>query len=129
MKYTVVVHSSPYSGQSARTALSFCRELINRQHQLLCVFFFHDGVSNAARWTESPQGEVNLPAQWSSFHENSAVPLLLCVSAGARRGLVDQQSDMEDEPIELINDGFEIAGLGRLVEASTESDRLITFGN
>ena len=57
------------------------------------------------------------------------MPLLLCVSAGARRGLVDQQSEMDSELAELINDGFEIAGLGRLVEASTESDRLVTFGN
>ncbi len=129
MKYTVVVHSSPYSGQSARSALSFCRALINRQHQLLCVFFFHEGASNAARWSESPQGEVNLPAQWSSFHEDSTVPLLLCVSAGARRGMVDQQSDVDSESVELISDGFEIAGLGRLVEATTDSDRLITFGN
>jgi len=44
---------------------------------------------------------------------------VVCVAAGMRRGIKD----------EILAPGFRISGLGQLVEAGIQCDRLVTFGD
>jgi tRNA 2-thiouridine synthesizing protein D len=47
------------------------------------------------------------------------VDLVVCVAAAMRRGIRDEN----------LAAGFRISGLGQLVEAGTQTDRLVTFGD
>ena len=47
MKFTIVVHSAPYSSQGAHTALRFCQALIDEGHEIYRLFFFRAGLSCA----------------------------------------------------------------------------------
>ena len=51
--------------------------------------------------------------------ENHGVELIVCVAAAMRRGIND----------DLLEAGFQISGLGQLIEAGIEADRLVTFGD
>jgi len=45
--------------------------------------------------------------------------LVVCVAAAMRRGIREEN----------LAQGFRISGLGQLVEAGTQCDRLVTFGD
>ena len=50
--------------------------------------------------------------------------LVVCISAAARRELIDEARPTDTT---LINPTFEVVGLGQLVDAAINSDRIITF--
>jgi len=81
------------------------------------VFFYHDGVNNGTRLTTPPQDDRNIQKRWSALASEHNLDLVLCVAACQRRDANN------------IADGFRISGLGQLIEAGVESDRLITFGD
>jgi len=47
------------------------------------------------------------------------IDLVVCIAAALRRGIKE----------EVLQDGFRISGLGQLVEAGIENDRLVVFGD
>jgi tRNA 2-thiouridine synthesizing protein D len=52
------------------------------------------------------------------------------VAACQRRGIVDEgERDRNKKEATNVADGFRISGLGQLIEAGIESDRLVTFGD
>jgi len=58
------------------------------------------------------------------------IDLVLCVAACQRRGLVDEgERDRNGKDATNIAEGFRISGLGQLIEAGIEADRLVTFGD
>lgn len=130
MKFSLLVLGSPYSDQSVSTALRFAKAAINNGHSLYRVFFYHDGVNSGNRLITPPQDESNLPQQWAELAANNNIDLVVCVASALRRGVLD---DNEAERYEKeggnLSDGFEISGLGQLVEASIVSDRVVTFGS
>jgi len=45
------------------------------------------------------------------------------------RGVIDvTEAQRHEKPGSTLDEAFSIGGLGRLVEASAEADRLVTFG-
>ena len=121
MRYTLLVLTPPDSGASARHALGFARAAVEAGHELACVFFFDAGVLTALTGAEAAQDEFDLRDAWSAFASETSCPLLACVASAARFGLG------EDPSGDRLRSGFSIAGLGELVDASSRSDRLLTF--
>lgn len=119
MKFGILVNEGPYQHQASDSAYLFCMAAIAKGHQVSRVFFYHDGVNNATRLTEPPQDDRNVVARWSRLAEEHGVDLVVCVAAALRRGIKD----------EVLAPGFRISGLGQLVEAGIEADRLVTFGD
>ena len=119
MKIAVLVNEGPYQHQASDTAYLFCRAAFAKGHEVTRVFFYHDGVNNSTRLTEPPQDDRNIVARWSKLAEDTSVDLVVCVAAALRRGIKE----------ELLAPGFRISGLGQLVEAGIEADRLVTFGD
>lgn len=115
MRISVVVHH-PRSAH----ALGFVRAALNAGHEVPIVFFYHDGV--LAGQTAPPAEQL---AEWIELHQTRALRLCACVGAASRRGLVGDDG-RRDEGCGL-DDHFEIVGLGQLVGAAMESDRVITF--
>ena len=129
MKYALAIYGAPGSSQSGQTALSFARELLAAGHSIFRVFFYQDGVHTASRLSSPPQDEQNLPEDWRQFIEEHELDAVVCIAAALRRGVVN---DAEAERYELagsnLSAGYELSGLGQLLEATVEADRLITFG-
>jgi tRNA 2-thiouridine synthesizing protein D len=121
MRFTLLVLTPPDAGASARHALGFARAAQAAGHDIGCVFFFDAGVLTALAGADAPQDEYDLRAGWSEFAAAADCRLLACVASAARFGLG------ENADRGRLRDGFEIAGLGELVDAGTTSDRLLTF--
>ena len=129
MKYALAIYGAPGSSQSGQTALSFAHELLAAGHSIFRIFFYQDGVHTASRLSSPPQDEQNLPESWRQFIEEHELDAVVCIAAALRRGVVN---DTEAERYELagsnLSAGYELSGLGQLLEATVEADRLITFG-
>ncbi len=119
MKFGVMVNEGPYQHQAADSAYLFCKAALAKGHEILRVFFYHDGVNNATKLTEPPQDDRNIVARWSKLAEEHKVDLVVCVAAGLRRGIKD----------EVLAPGFRISGLGQLVDTGIKADRLVVFGD
>ena len=88
MKFALMVSEGPYTHQAADTAWNFASAAIAKGHEVMRVFFYHDGVYNATRLTEPPQDDRNIVNHWSKLAEEHGTDLVVCVAAGLRRGLV-----------------------------------------
>ena len=129
MKYTLNVLSSPYSGQTADTAYRFACSAIERGHNIFRVFFFNEGVYNGNALSIAPQDEQDKVQRWSDLAKAHNIDLVICVASALKRGVLNQQEAERAEKQHFnMAEGFEISGLGQLVEACSESDRVITFG-
>ncbi len=119
MKFGLLVNEGPFTHQAADSAYQFAKAAIAKGHQVLRVFFYHDGVYNANKLSEPQADDRNVVRLWSELAAEHDVDLVVCVAAGLRRGVKD----------EILADGFRISGLGQLVEIGMAADRLITFGD
>jgi len=128
MRFSLVVHSSPCSGQSARGALQFARATARAGHRVELVFFFHDGVYNGVKAPALNHAGATLARQWSQFAAEHGARLAVCVTTALRRGVLDEEQARRHGTAAVLHPGFSLAGLGQLLEAAVHSDRLITFG-
>ena len=129
MLFSVHVLAPPYSHQANLTALQFCRAVLRQGHQLKRIFFSGDGVLTASRLGVPPQDEINLYQAWIDLATEHGVELVVCISACLRRGMVNEsEAERYQLPAANLDNRFVIAGLGQLVDAALESDRLVTFG-
>ena len=56
--------------------------------------------------------------------------MVLCVAAAQRRGMVDSdEMKRHKKDADNMAENFRISGLGQLIEAGIQADRLITFGD
>lgn len=130
MKFTVVVNEGPYQHQASSTAWQFSRAALEKGHEIVRVFFYHDGVNNGTRLTTPPQDEPRIVSDWCRLARDHDLDLVVCVAAAQRRGIVDdREAARHDLSGANLAPGFRIAGLGQLIEAAIESDRLLTFGD
>ena len=68
--------------------------------------------------------------RWSELAEAHKLDLVLCVAAAQRRGIADaDEAKRNGKDADNIAPGFRISGLGQLIEAGIQSDRLVTFGD
>ena len=119
MKIGILINEGPYTHQATDSAYLFARAAIEKGHQVSRVFFYHDGVNNSTRLTEPPQDDRHIVNRWSKLAQEHGVDLVVCVAAALRRGIKDEN----------LADGFRISGLGQLIEAGIQADRLVTFGD
>jgi len=76
------------------------------------------------------QDDRNLTKEWSDLASEHNIDLVVCVAAAQRRGLIDaDEAKRNGKDADNIAEGFRISGLGQLVEAGIQADRLITFGD
>ena len=119
MKFGIMVNEGPYQHQASDSAYMFAKAALEKGHKIHRVFFYHDGVNNANKFTEPPQDDRHIVNRWSDLAKEYGVDLVVCVAAALRRGIKDEQ----------LAPGFRIAGLGQLVESGIQSERLVVFGD
>ncbi len=130
MKLAVLVNEGPYTHQASDTAYQFTKAALDKGHEIFRVFFYHDGVNNGTRLTVPPQDERNIVKRWSELAEKHKLDLVICIAAAQRRGLLDEgEMKRHGKDANNIAPGFRISGLGQLIEAGIQADRLVTFGD
>ena len=130
MKFSILVNEGPYTHQAADSAYHFTEAALRNGHQVVRVFFYHDGVNNGTRLSVPPQDDRNISERWSALAQQYELELILCVAAAQRRGLLDEaEAERAGKDGNNIADGFQISGLGQLIDAGIQADRLIVFGD
>ena len=130
MKYSILINEGPYTHQASDSAYHFTEAALRAGHQVVRVFFYHDGVFNGTRLSVPPQDDRNISERWTALGEAHSLELILCVAAAHRRGLLDEdEAKRAGKDSNNIAAGFEISGLGQLIDAGIQADRLIVFGD
>ena len=130
MKFAVLVNEGPYTHQASDSAYHFTQAALELGHEVVRVFFYHDGVNNGTRLTTPPQDDRNIVDRWSKLAESAGLDLVVCVAAAQRRGIVDEDEQKRNSKnANNIAGGFRISGLGQLIEAGIQADRLVSFGD
>jgi tRNA 2-thiouridine synthesizing protein D len=130
VKLSVQINEGPYTHAASDTAYQFTKAALEKGHEIFRVFFYHDGVNNGTRFTTPPQDDRNLVNLWSELAEKHKLDLVVCVAAAQRRGIVDpDEAKRNGKDGDNIAPGFRISGLGQLIEAGIQSDRLVVFGD
>ena len=130
MKLSVQINEGPYTHAASDTAYQFTKAALEKGHEIFRVFFYHDGVNNGTRFTTPPQDDRNLVNLWSELAEKHNLDLVVCVAAAQRRGIVDpDEAKRNGKDGDNIAPGFRISGLGQLIEAGIQSERLVVFGD
>lgn len=130
MKFAVVVNEGPCQHQAVLSAYHFTRHVLARGHEVIRVFFYHDGVHTGTGLSAPPRDEPQLVEQWQALGRDHGLDLAVCVAAAQRRGIVDQREAQRLAlPAANLAPGFRIAGLGQLIDAAIEADRLLVFGD
>lgn len=130
MRFALLICEGPFQHQAADSAWHFARAVLDRGHQLHRVFFYHDGVYNANRLAAPPADERPVQRRWSELAQRHGVDLVVCVAAAQRRGMLDEaEMQRQRRDAHVLAAGFRISGLGQLVEAAIDADRLVVFGD
>ena len=129
MKFSIQINEGPYQHQASDTAYQFPKAALAAGHEIFRVFFYHDGVNNATRLAVPPQDDRNVAKQWSELALENDLDMVVCIAAAQRRGIMDAaEAKRQGLDADNLMAGFRISGLGQLIEAGIESDRLIVFG-
>jgi len=130
MKFGICINEGPYTHQASDTAYQFTKAALEKGHEIFRVFFYHDGVNNGTRLTTPPQDERHIVNRWTELAEKHSLDLVVCVAAAQRRGIVDaDEQKRQGKDANNLAPGFRISGLGQLIEAGIQSERLVIFGD
>lgn len=130
MKFSILINEGPYTHQASDSAYHFTAAALRAGHEIVRVFFYHDGVYNGTRLSVPPQDDRNVSERWSALGQEHSLELILCVAAAQRRGLLDEdEARRAGKDSNNIAPGFEISGLGQLIDAGIQADRLVLFGD
>jgi tRNA 2-thiouridine synthesizing protein D len=130
VRFSIVVTEGPYTHQASDSAYHFTKAALEKGHEIYRVFFYNDGVNNATRYSIPPQDDRNIQRMWSELAEAHKLDMVVCIAAAQRRGILDaNEAKRQGKDGDNIAPGFRISGLGQLIEAGIQADRLVVFGD
>jgi tRNA 2-thiouridine synthesizing protein D len=124
MKYAIQINGGPGQSQSARSAYQFIKAALAEGHEIVRVFFYHEGIYHGFG-RAGAEGDSLFP-DWAGLARTHGLDFVLCVSAAERRGRVP--SDTKGKQEASAAEGFRIGGLGQWMEACLKADRVMVFG-
>ncbi len=114
MRFALVVSAAP---DVRAQPLHFAAALLGAGHALPRVFFLRDGVRHGLPGSAVAESWLQLQAR------HPAVELALCIGAAERRAIPTAAGDASAS----TGHGFVHVGLGQLVAALAEADRVVDF--
>ncbi len=128
MKFAIALFSAAHA-PSSRRALLFAQAALAGGHEIVRLFFYQDGVYNAADSLVTPQDEQDLPRQWRAFVSDNQLDGVVCIAAALRRGVLnDEEAQRYQRSAVSVSAPWALSGLGQLHDAIQDADRLICFG-
>lgn len=117
MRFALIVQASP---ANSGAALAFATAALAAGHDIARVFFLREGT-RCAHPGVAAEG-------WTGLAQTHALELSVCVSGASRRQLFDAVTAQEQHGVlPNIAPAFTIAGLGLLIDAIANVDRVVTF--
>ena len=130
MKLLIAIYGAPYSSQSCLSALNYAEAALSMGHEIVRMFFYHDGVLAANSLITPPQDEADIVERWQQLASHNGIELIACIASCLRRGILDEtEAARYDKASANLADGFTISGLGQLIDASIDADKNMTFGD
>tara|TARA_R110000737_G_scaffold277496_1_gene284213 strand:+ start:1614 stop:1991 length:378 start_codon:yes stop_codon:yes gene_type:complete len=117
-----IMVTTPPNSNLTTTAINLVRAALNKGVSVIGVFFYQDGVLNAAKNLSIPSDEFQTLTQWQQLNSQYNVPLYLCITAAEKRGLSDELTNKE---LSNIDQAFTVSGLGELVELTSKAKRVV----
>lgn len=132
MKKTLaVLVTTPPNSNLTTTAIDIIEQAINNHIDIVGVFFYQDGVLNAAKNLMIANDEYQSQLAWQTLSQQHHIPLYLCNTAAEKRGLAQDLNDDSNNQqqcttaTDVIHPAFTVAGLGELVQLTSTAQRLI----
>ena len=117
-----LVVTTPPNSNLTTTAINLVKTAVEKGVAIVGVFFYQDGVLNAAKHLSIPTDEYQTLQHWQQLNREFDVPLYLCVTAAEKRGLTDELGKHENSN---IDQAFTVSGLGELVELTCKAERVV----
>lgn len=118
-----MVSKSPFDHRNAENALAFCYAAIEQGYKIKQIFFYQSGVHNASNLLSPNNDEVHTYQKWLALYKGFNIPLNVCISAAARRGVVDE-TFVEKDAANLVSP-FTQVGLTAYFEALADNSTSI----
>jgi tRNA 2-thiouridine synthesizing protein D len=129
MKLSILVYGSPTGSQASATAYRFAKAALQQGHEIYRVFFYGDAVYAASSLNAPPQDESDQGKLWSELGKNHNLDMVVCIAAALKRGVLDQtEAKRFEKSAYNLAPGFTLSGLGQMMDANQNSDRMVTFG-
>jgi tRNA 2-thiouridine synthesizing protein D len=127
LSYTFILTQSPAQQESNQTAQQLAAEILAAGDTLDRVFFYQDACYIGLKTQVPGQGLQASHQGWLDLQKIHAFPLQVCIANSLRRGLIDDIEGERYQHIANLQQGFQLAGLGEIAEASQRSDRIISL--
>ena len=114
MRINLLVQGAPFATSASVNALRFATAALAAGHAIGRVFFYKEAVAVGNRFASDDDG---VRAGWVALSAEGGFELAICIAAAARRGIVPDS----------LAEGFAIVGLGQLIEAMEDGERLVSF--
>ncbi|WP_372625840.1 DsrE/DsrF/TusD sulfur relay family protein [Arsukibacterium sp.] len=90
--FSLLLTTSPLASQSFASALQFCNAAVAAGYQIEQIFLYQDAIFAASAEIDLPADEPNLSQLLAVFCQQNHIPLLYCVTAAEKRGMLDPGS-------------------------------------
>ncbi|RMA81076.1 sulfurtransferase complex subunit TusD [Umboniibacter marinipuniceus] len=128
MKFSLLISCAPQLSEMHHNALSFAQAVLDSGHTLESVFFWGEGTSTALKTSVSPRDEHDAATLWRDIAALGGTDLNVCIASATRRGILNKsEAKRHDLPDATVASGFNIVGLGALIEAELSADRVVRF--
>ncbi len=125
---TLLISSSPAQSQGSYSAYRFAQAAVASGHQIRGIFFYAGGADNANGLQVHLSQERNMFKLWQQLSQQLQIPLMVCVSAANRRGVINQESaEQHDLTQYSLLPPFTEVGLGELAVLRKQSDKVVQF--
>lgn len=129
MIFSLVITGAPHSSNAPYSALRFARSALENGHGIHRIFLQGDGVLCATNLGQAPQDLLDVPALWQEFAAKHNIDVVVCVTSALKRGILNESEARRYGKGHFnLAGGMEISGLGQLMDAIQQSDRVVTFG-
>jgi tRNA 2-thiouridine synthesizing protein D len=128
MKISILVTSPPIDSSAPQVAIDYCQSIIASGGHIDQVFFYQAGVYNATGLVPIGADKSKIRQGWLELAEKYAIPLLVCVTAANKRGIIDSQ-EAEQQGVQSYSllPPFQQVGLGEFFTLLHNSEGLVQF--
>lgn len=128
MKINLLVTGGHYDSIAGYQAWQFCRAAHSIGHKITQVFFYQAGATHGTNLAEPLADEFDAPSRWAALASEASIPLVVCVSAAERRGIIGHDQQLElGKPTSNLAAEFVVEGLASFYAACLSADRTVTF--
>ena len=117
--FALLLTSAGFASQSLSSALQFARAVVQLGHNIDHIFLYQDAVLQAAANIDLPADEPDLSAELADFCQQQQIPLLFCITAAEKRGVVSTATPARS--------GYIGAGLAEFAMRQSKVDKLVQF--